>query len=98
MNNKPQFWTPEDIATLNRMQSEGVSLKDIALALGRSYINVVGKCRAMRESTGTQRSRRSPLHQASGPLRKCLSCRRPFHSEHRLNYMCPSCTGTEAYR
>ena len=35
---------------------------------------------------------------AAGPQRRCLSCRKPFQAEHRGNFVCHGCKGTDAWQ
>lgn len=94
-------WTPEEIETLLRMRKEGASVREVSLALGRSYESCVSKGIALREygdcpaNSSGRKSKRT-----AEPLvapRKCLHCRQLHRPAHKHNWICYPCATSEPF-
>lgn len=83
-------WTAEELAALGRMTAAGLTLAEIAAALGRTADSVRGRLRTqgtgwVRATAGDERAERP-----------CLRCRRTFRSEGPHNRVCPGCRSVNA--
>lgn len=94
-------WTEEEIETLKCMREQGATVREVSLALGRSYQSCVSKGIALREygdcpphSSGRKSKRTKPPLAAP---RKCLHCREPFRPEHTHNFICDNCLRSEVF-
>lgn len=87
-------WTDDETERLQQLREAGLTYPQCAAQLGRSENAIASRCQLLRwkaedEALGL------PRHQSA--TRKCLSCLKPFGSEHRHNRICEACKGHEKF-